>query len=178
MFAMYQHKAATQVPVDCKRVRKIMRQFLSATLMAVMTFAPLMDAPAAAAANPATVRATAQRPTATPIKHLVVIFNENISFDHYFGTYPNATNPAGEPKFKAKQNTPTVNGLSGAVLVNNPNLNPANGTGATNPFRLDRSQAGTADQNHAYGPEQSATHMGLLDLYPVSTGTAGPPPNA
>ena len=28
--------------------------------------------------------------TATPIKHLVVIFQENVSFDHYFGTYPNA----------------------------------------------------------------------------------------
>src|SRR5262249_16087270 len=27
--------------------------------------------------------------TATPIKHLVVIFNENRSFDHYFATYPN-----------------------------------------------------------------------------------------
>src|SRR5436305_1190476 len=26
--------------------------------------------------------------TATPIKHLVVIFQENVSFDHYFGTYP------------------------------------------------------------------------------------------
>ena len=37
--------------------------------------------------------------TATPIKHLVVIFGENISFDHYFGTYPNATNPPGEPSF-------------------------------------------------------------------------------
>ncbi len=24
-------------------------------------------------------------PTKTPIKHLVVIFQENISFDHYFG---------------------------------------------------------------------------------------------
>ena len=28
--------------------------------------------------------------TTTPIKHLVVIFQENVSFDHYFGTYPNA----------------------------------------------------------------------------------------
>jgi phospholipase C len=28
--------------------------------------------------------------TATPIKHLVVIFDENISFDHYFATYPHA----------------------------------------------------------------------------------------
>ncbi len=25
---------------------------------------------------------------ATPIQHLVVIFQENVSFDHYFGTYP------------------------------------------------------------------------------------------
>jgi len=28
--------------------------------------------------------------TATPIKHLVIIFQENVSFDHYFATYPNA----------------------------------------------------------------------------------------
>ena len=39
--------------------------------------------------------------TATPIKHLVVIFQENVSFDHYFGTYPNAANTAGEPPFTA-----------------------------------------------------------------------------
>src|ERR671937_2403531 len=36
--------------------------------------------------------------TATPIKHLVVIFQENQSFDHYFGTYPRAKNPPGEPR--------------------------------------------------------------------------------
>ncbi|MGN6628618.1 MAG: alkaline phosphatase family protein, partial [Candidatus Nitrosocosmicus sp.] len=30
--------------------------------------------------------------TKTPIKHLVVIFQENVSFDHYFGTYPYAAN--------------------------------------------------------------------------------------
>ena len=116
--------------------------------------------------------------TVTPIKHLVVIFNENVSFDHYFGTYPNALNPPGSPKFKAKDNTPTVNGISGAIATNNPNLNPANGAGATGPFRLDRSQAGTNDQNHAYGPEEAAAHAGLLDLFPLKVGTAGPPPNA
>jgi len=33
-------------------------------------------------------------PTATPIKHLVVIFDENVSFDHYFATYPHALNRA------------------------------------------------------------------------------------
>src|SRR5260370_26722171 len=86
----------------------------------------------------------------TAIKHLVVIFQENVSFDHYFGTYPNALNPAGEPGFRARRDTPTVNGLSQALLTNNPNLNPANGAGATNPFRLDRSQAVTKEQSHGH----------------------------
>jgi len=30
------------------------------------------------------------KPTETPIDHVIVIFQENVSFDHYFGTYPNA----------------------------------------------------------------------------------------
>jgi phospholipase C len=114
-----------------------------------------------------------------PIQHLVVIFQENISFDHYFGTYPYALNPPGEPAFHAKRDTPSVNGLTGALLTLNPNSFAAgNGTNASNPFRLDRSQAVTADQNHAYGPEQAAAHMGLMDLFPSQVGTAGPPPNA
>ena len=44
--------------------------------------------------------------TATPIKHLVVIFQENVSFDHYFGAYPNALNDAGETPFVALETTP------------------------------------------------------------------------
>jgi phospholipase C len=47
--------------------------------------------------------------TTTPIKHLIVIYDENISFDHYFGTYPNATNPPGEPRFTALPGTPAPN---------------------------------------------------------------------
>src|SRR5690349_9468974 len=46
----------------------------------------------------------------TPIKHLVVIFQENVSFDHYFGTYPTAANADG-PTFTARPGTPAVNGL-------------------------------------------------------------------
>jgi phospholipase C len=84
--------------------------------------------------------ASAQRPT-TPIQHVVVIFGENISFDHYFATYPKAVNPPGQPRFVAAPNTPSVNGLSPGLLNSNPNLNPANGAGAANPFRLNRSQA-------------------------------------
>ncbi|HEX3505862.1 MAG TPA: alkaline phosphatase family protein [Xanthobacteraceae bacterium] len=115
--------------------------------------------------------------TATPIKHLVVIFNENRSFDHYFATYPVAGNPSGEIPFKAKPHTPKVNNLANAnLLTNNPNFtNTANGSGAANPFRLDRTQANTKSQNHAYTPEQEAYDNGKADLFPKFTGkgTAG-----
>jgi phospholipase C len=115
--------------------------------------------------------------TGTPIKHLVVIFQENISFDHYFGTYPYAANLPGEPRFIAKPGTPSVNGLTGTLLTSNPNAtNAANGSGATNPFRLDRSQAATNDQDHDYTPEQMAFDGGLMDAFPASVGVAGPPP--
>src|ERR1700760_1130332 len=70
--------------------------------------------------------------TSTPIKHLVVIFQENVSFDHYFGTYPNAANTDGSP-FHASPRTPSVNGLAGNLLTNSP-------TGA-NPSRLSHAQA-------------------------------------
>ncbi len=95
--------------------------------------------------------------TTTPIKHLVVIFDENVSFDHYFGTYPYATNPAGEPRFTARPGTPTVNGLTPALLTNNPNL--------ANPQRLDRSQAVTCDQDHSYTDEQKSFDHGLMDQF-------------
>src|SRR5271163_2805252 len=145
-----------------------MRRVL-ATLLTGVLLNPAMVAAAPPPGN--TVK------TATPIKHLVVIFQENISFDHYFGTYPVATNPSGEPAVHAAANTPTVNGLSSALLNFTPNLNPANGAGATNPFRLNRSQAATADQDHDYTPEQAAFDKGLMDLFPANTGTAGPPPS-
>ena len=116
------------------------------------------------------VKASAQT---TPIQHLVVIFQENVSFDHYFGTYPKAANLPGEPAFEAKPGTPTVNGLTPAMLTNNPNANnPANAKvpmGA-NPFRLDRTQAATCSQDHDYMPEQLAFDGGLMDNFPLATG--------
>jgi phospholipase C len=135
--------------------------------------------------------------TATPIKHLVVIFQENVSFDHYFGTYPNALNLTGETPFEAKPHTPTVNNLvtpldvnhnfkplAGVDLINNnPNNNASapgngkvNGTGASNPFRLSPAQAGTNDQGHNESPEESAYDNGKMDGFPAWVGTAGPPP--
>lgn len=103
--------------------------------------------------------------TTTPIHHLVVIFDENNSFDHYFGTYPNATNPAGEPAFTAKPNTPSVNGLTPSLLANNQN--------STQPFRLDRSQASTCDNDNHYADEQKAYNQGLANKFPEITSAAG-----
>lgn len=151
-----------------------MRRILAATLMVAMTFGPLMT-PGLAAAEFNSAGAGAGHPS-TPIKHLVIIFQENISFDHYFGTYPTALNRPGQPRFQPFPNTPTINGLSTALTTSNPNLNPLNGTGATNPFRLDRSQAVTSDQDHDYGPEQAAFNGGLMDLFPLNVGSPGPPP--
>ncbi|MBO0663481.1 alkaline phosphatase family protein [Jiella sp. MQZ9-1] len=116
--------------------------------------------------------------TRTPIKHLVVVFQENVSFDHYFATYPHAANPAGEPPFTAAKATPglpgndTVDTLEHADLITtNPNkTNVKNGKDASLPFRLDRSQAATADQNHAYAPEQAAFDDFKMDLFPLETG--------
>src|ERR1700737_614910 len=136
--------------------------------------------------------------TATPIKHVVVIFQENISFDHYFGTYPKALNLPGERPFVPAKHTPkNVNNLvtpldvnndfrplTGIDLLNhNPNSNPnapaapnngkSNGAGASNPFRLSPSQAITADQGHNEGPEESAYNNGQMDGFPAYVGNGG-----
>jgi phospholipase C len=150
-----------------------MRQLWAVCLIALMATVPGITP----VANAATIKHSTSK-TATPIQHIVIIFGENRSFDHYFGVYPNALNPPGEPHFNALPNTPSVNGLGNALLNNNPNLNPANGTGAANPFRFDRSQVNTQDMNHGYTAEQLAFDGGLMDLFPANTGSAGPPPNA
>jgi len=122
--------------------------------------------------TPSTVSSTMYRDTnntSTPIKHVVVLFDENISFDHYFGTYPYATNTDGT-KFTAKPGTSTVNGLYskitssgpvGSLLTNNPN--------EYNPERLTPSEALTCDQNHDYTPEQEAVDGGKMDKFVQDT---------
>jgi phospholipase C len=107
--------------------------------------------------------------TTTPIKHLVIIFQENESFDHYFGTYPKATNPEGEPRFEAKADTPSVNGLIQGLIENNHNHDAK--ASAYKPVRLGRSQNYTCDQKHAYRPEQQAYDSGLMDAFPEFTAT-------
>ncbi len=104
--------------------------------------------------------------TRTPIKHLVVIYPENQSFDHYFGTYPNAANPPGEPAFYPAAGTPAVNGLTAGLLTHNPN--------GVNPRRLDRSEPFTCDNGHSYTAEQRAFHGGLMDRFVTTVGRGAP----
>jgi phospholipase C len=129
----------------------------------------------AAYKTPGTVSTTLYKgSTSTPIKHLVVIFDENVSFDHYFGTYPYAANTDGT-KFTAKPGTSTVNGLYskitksgpvGPLLTSNPN--------EYNPQRLTQSQALTSDMNHGYTAEQKAEDGGKMDLFVQNTQSSTP----
>ncbi|HEX4192682.1 MAG TPA: alkaline phosphatase family protein [Stellaceae bacterium] len=126
----------------------------------LLGFAAVISAAITASADP-----RPRQTTATPIEHLVVIFQENNSFDHYFGTYPRAANPPGEPSFTAADDTPSVNGLNDALL--NHNLN------SVAPFRLDRSQAALdCDNSNAYSAEQAAFDHGLMDKFPENTSAA------
>ena len=103
---------------------------MSAGLAVGTTVAGANAAPSTVSVTQTSVASSWRSGTATPIKHLVVIFQENISFDHYFGTYPYAANTDGST-FHGKPGTPTVNGLYskitpsgpvGPLLTKNPNL--------------------------------------------------------
>ena len=133
------------------------------------------------AARPASATAyrTATSNTTTPIKHLVVIFQENVSFDHYFGTYPKAANTSGQ-RFHAARNTPRVNNLvdtkgaggTGNLLTNNPNKDASGNQ--VNPRRYDPANINdvlTCDQDHDYNDEQKAFDGGKMDKFVTSVGT-------
>jgi phospholipase C len=96
------------------------------------------------------------------IRHLVVIFQENVSFDHYFATYPHATGADGSP-FTALPGTPLVDGLfPGGLLDHNPNF--------TQPFRLGLAGNVTCDQDHNYADEQKAFNAGGMNKFYETVG--------
>ncbi|MCE7551715.1 phospholipase C [Streptomyces thermodiastaticus] len=100
--------------------------------------------------------------TATPIQHLVVLYDENVSFDHYFATYPKAANTDGTTFTASKKTPKNIDTLAHAgLLTKNPNQYA--------PKRLTPSQALTCDQNHSYGPEQYAYNGGRADQFVQNT---------
>jgi len=166
--------------------RSRLRPYLVATAAVALAAGAAAGATAASASTsantafagytaPSTVSTTLYKgSTTTPIKHLVVLFDENVSFDHYFGTYPYAANTDGT-KFTAKPGTPTVDGLYtkitkggpvGPLLTSNPNL--------YNPERLTSAQSLTSDMNHGYTAEQKAEDNGKMDLFVQNTQSSTP----
>jgi phospholipase C len=130
--------------------------YIAISLIILLSYMPLSSVAQAAATTGIGTSAT----TITPIKHLVVIFQENISFDHYFGTYPHAANPDGQPNFIPSANNTSVdidNLITSSRLSDNPNL--------VKPFRLDRSQAVTNDNNHTYTGEQKKYDGDKMDRF-------------
>src|SRR5215471_442144 len=128
-----------------------------------------------------------RKDTVTPIQHLVVIFQENVSFDHYFGTYPNAANTDGQ-QFTADRGTPAVDGLPPATDASLPaGLRHAADLLTTNPNsalprRLDSSAVGvesdaggqlTCSQDHNYSDEQKAFDGGKMDKFVEAVGADG-----
>ncbi len=158
-----------------------------AAISAVVLLIALVAVSSAAQARPQ-VNARAAGGTGgarTPIRHVIEIFQENVSFDHYFGTYPHAANSDGETFF-ARPKTPVVDGLppatssslppalrhSSNLLIANPNANL--------PQRLDSSATGlpgsaggqlTCDQDHNYSDEQQSFDNGQMDRFVQSVGT-------
>jgi phospholipase C len=164
-------------------MRKLLALSLTSTLILSGCGQGTLSTPAGngnASPNPAPPTPPTPTSASAAIKHVVVIFGENISFDHYFGTYPNAANlPNNKSQFTPAAGTPTVIAnytASPALLTVNPNQNnannnPATSSSASNPFRLDINQAATQDQDHSYTPEQMAFDGGKMDLFPLSVGT-------
>jgi phospholipase C len=116
-----------------------------------------------ALAAPSHRAAEAHSATATPIKHVVVIFQENVSFDHYFGTYPGTNNLADTPGL----------GGHGTLLTNNPNRDASGNQ--VNPRRLDPTNINDVllcDQDHDYNDEQRAFNGGLMDKFATTVATS------
>ncbi|MRN68649.1 MAG: phospholipase [Nitrosopumilales archaeon] len=141
------------------QLKKKLTNVLLVIASLVLLITPIVSVAAAATTTSTTIS------TATPIKHLVVIFQENVAFDHYFATYPNAANPSSEPAFSHSPYTPSINGLAAGLLTNNTNL--------VNPIRLDRSQSvivTSCNPAHKYTLLQKSFDGGLMDKFVQNSG--------
>ncbi|MDH6242596.1 phospholipase C [Mycobacterium sp. OTB74] len=111
---------------------------------------------AAVAAMPANVRrALADPVTPKPIEHVVLLMQENRSFDHYFGTMPGVRG-FGDPNAARLPN--------GASVFQQPD--PENPDGYTLPFHLDTTRNSVQkipSTSHAWEVQHSALNGGRMD---------------
>ncbi len=104
----------------------------------------------------------------TPIKHVVVIFGENISFDHYFGTLSSrrSTSRASRDSTPIRPRQRPTHWWAVCSRTIRTSSIPTTARAARIRSASVRAQAVTADQDHDYGPEQLAFNHGLMDLFP------------
>src|SRR5437879_13204615 len=112
-------------------MRQCLTRALAVVAASTMTLFPV---------HPASAQDKDGSSTKPPIKHVVVIFQDNVSVDHYFGTYPHAKeNTDGSKYFRgAKDDTPRVDSIESAGLLTNK-------TNGVNPFRIERSVRNNSD---------------------------------
>jgi phospholipase C len=97
----------------------------------------------------------------TPLKHLIVIFQENHSFDNYFGTYPHAEG------FIPLPGTPAANGVPSGSY----NLDDQGNRIDAFDFTMDELK--TADVRHSYDPMIDAYDNGKMDRFAKVNGKNG-----
>ena len=104
--------------------------------LALMLVVPLVPAATTVGATEAAAR--------SPIEHTIIVYQENISFDHYFGTFGHGS--AGIP--------------DGALVTHSPS------NAAYSPFRLDgQTQDITCDVDHGYADMIKMADHGAMDMY-------------
>src|SRR5260370_21455880 len=110
----------------------------------------------------ASLRAVSASPNATsPIQHVIIIMQENHSFDNYFGTYPTAN---GTRLYSTTSQLRRVNGLPGQVCLQytrscvSPQLSMSQAQ--TNPVEGQL----TYEMDYANGGTGFATYSGLQSI--------------
>ncbi len=118
--------------------------------------------------------------TRTPIKHVILLLQENVAFDSMFGTYPIAQNLPGENPFfplpgtQIPDNLLTIDPLTGGnYLTTNRNVGQ-NGQGKVNPQRFAPNQELTSFESNGYTRLQIDVHNGLMDRYVLNQTTPKP----
>lgn len=141
-----------------------LRPFMNTTAVTHSHFRPFITTFGHSTTTASNATATSSS-TRTPINHIIVIFQENNSFDHYFGTYPSATNPKGESHFTPASGTPKVNNLEwpNYLLKNNPNK--------YQPQRISPNQGKICSPLHEYTVEQKSYNGGKMDKFVENDGS-------
>ena len=127
--------------------------------------AGLVGAAALPAWLPRAASAAAPCGKLTDIDHIVIVIQENRSFDHYFGTYP------GVRGFSDPNALP---GVFSQAFAGNTSLAPV---GQILPYHLETTASGagecTPDPTHAWGAQHQAWDGGAMDAWgPAHSGDA------